>query len=90
MVIFSEQTAVTKTTAEDTSELKTKGATQKEKDEDSGSDYEEDWSGDEWTDAQVGTLILRALALISTKQQCGEESRGKIQGDSWCFHCSSV
>lgn len=64
MVIFSEQTAVTKTATEVTSELKTKGATQKEKDEDSGSDYEEEWSGDEWNDAQVETLILRSLALI--------------------------
>lgn len=51
LFLLSDPTAVSKT--EGPSE--TKQATLNEKNEDSGSDYEEDWSGEEWNDAQVRT-----------------------------------
>lgn len=36
-----------------TDDSKAKGNRKKEVNEDSGSDYGDDWSGDEWNDAQV-------------------------------------
>ena len=55
LFLFSDPTAVGKTSSVGPSE--TKQATPNEKDEDSGSDYEENWSGEEWNDAQVRTFF---------------------------------
>ena len=58
MLIFlsADKTAVSKTTS--TLSPETEQATDKDKGQESGSDYGGDWSEDEWNDAQVRGITL--------------------------------
>ena len=58
MLIFlsADKTAVSKTTS--TLSPETEQATDKDKGQESGSDYGGDWSEDEWNDAQVREITL--------------------------------
>ena len=59
---MSDKTAESKTVHKIPTDSKAREAAPKENANDSGSDYGENWSGDEWTDAQV--LTPRCCALF--------------------------